>query len=276
MATALTKRALDDHDAAARDTARDLRAAIRAGAHDGLTTGLAPGMVQANLVVLPADWAEEFRQYCARNPKPCPLLAVTAPGDPALPDLGEGIDIRTDLPRYNVFRDGKLVEEVTDLRDLWRDDFVGFALGCSYSFEAALLDAGMRLRHHDQKVKVPLYRTDIETEPAGRFHGPLIASMRPFAPFDAVRAIAITTRCEKVHGAPVHAGDPALIGIGEIGRPCSGSALPLEPDDVPVFWACGVTPQAAIEQARPPIAITHKPGHMLITDLRNADLMDGG
>jgi len=253
-----------------------MRAAIRDGRHDGLTTGLAPGMVQANLVILPADWAEEFRAYCERNPKPCPLLAMTAPGDPALPGLGDDIDIRSDLPRYNVFRDGKLTDEVADIRDLWREDFVGFALGCSYSFESALRGAGMRLRHHDQKVKVPLYRTNIETAPAGRFHGPLIVSMRPFAPFDAVRAIAITARCEKVHGAPVHAGDPAVIGVEDIGRPWSGSALRLEPDDVPVFWACGVTPQVVMEQARPPIAITHKPGHMLVTDLRNADLMDAG
>jgi uncharacterized protein YcsI (UPF0317 family) len=268
MATARSRRAMNVERASA------LRAAIRTGAHAGLTTGLAPGMVQANLVVLPADWAEEFRDYCARNPKPCPLLAMTAPGNPALPDLGKGIDIRSDLPRYNVFRDGVLTEEVTDIQDLWRDDFIGFALGCSYSFEAALLDAGLRLRHHDQKVKVPIYRTDIDTVPAGRFHGPLVVSMRPFGPFDAVRAIAITARCEKVHGAPVHVGDPAAIGVDDIARPWSGSALRLESDDVPVFWACGVTPQAVMEQARPPIAITHKPGHMLITDLRNADLMD--
>lgn len=259
-----------------RQGARDLRAAIRAGGHDGLTTGLAPGMVQANLVVLPADWAGEFRRYCDLNPKPCPLLAMTAPGDPALPALGEGIDIRTDLPRYNVFRDGDLAGEVTDLVDLWRDDFVGFALGCSYSFEAALLEAGLPLRHHQQRVKVPLYVTDIETAPAGRFHGPLVVSMRPFSPPDALRAIAITARCGKVHGAPVHAGDPAAIGVADIDRPWSGTALHLEPDDVPLFWACGVTPQAAMVKARPPIAITHKPGHMLITDRLNADLAETG
>lgn len=261
-------------DTARRASARALRARIRAGDHDGLTTGLAPGMVQANLVVLPADWAEEFRLYCERNPKPCPLLAMTAPGDPMLPGLGEGIDLRTDLPRYNVFRDGRLTEEVTDLRGLWRDDFVGFALGCSYSFEDALLSAGLPLRHQELGVKVPLYRTSIETEAAGRFRGPLIVSMRPFRPADAIRAIAITARCEKVHGAPVHFGDPAAIGISDIGRPWSGAGLPLRPGEVPLFWACGVTPQAVMEEARPPIAITHKPGHMLITDLLNADLAD--
>ena len=263
----------DDFDARLAD-ARALRARIRAGVHDGLTTGLAPGMVQANLVVLPADWAAEFALYCARNPKPCPLLAKTAPGDPSLPALGQGIDLRSDLPRYNVFRDGALTEEVTDIRDLWRDDFVGFALGCSYSFEDALLSAGLRLRHQDLGLKVPIYRTTIETEPAGRFRGPLIVSMRPFNPSDAIQAIAITARCEKVHGAPVHFGDPAAIGIADIDRPYSGTGLPLYPGEVPLFWACGVTPQAAMEQARPPIAITHKPGHMLVTDLLNADLAD--
>ncbi len=262
----------NEPDAVRRASARALRARIRAGTHDGLTTGLAPGMVQANLVVLPADWAEEFRIYCERNPKPCPLLAMTEPGDPTLPGLGEGIDLRTDLPRYNVFRDGRLSEEVTDLRELWRDDFVGFALGCSYSFEDALLSAGLPLRHQELGVKVPLYRTSIETEAAGRFRGPLIVSMRPFRPADAIRAIAITARCEKVHGAPVHFGDPAAIGIADIGRPWSGAGLPLSPGEVPLFWACGVTPQAVMEEARPPIAITHKPGHMLITDLLNADL----
>lgn len=270
MATALSETA-DSGIGGAR-----LRAAIRAGVHDGLTTGLVPGLVQANLVVLPAAWAEDFRLYCERNPKPCPLLAQTASGDPALPALGADIDIRTDLPRYNVFRDGELVEEVTDIRELWRDDFVGFALGCSYSFEAALLDAGLRLRHHDRKVKVPLYITDIETAPAGPFHGPLIVSMRPFSPADAIRAIAITARCEKVHGAPVHAGDPSAIGIADVEHPWSGTGLGLGPDDVPLFWACGVTPQVVMERARPPIAITHKPGHMLITDLRNADLSRSG
>ncbi|MPY76727.1 MAG: putative hydro-lyase [Alphaproteobacteria bacterium] len=255
-----------------RDAGRALRAAVRAGAHDGLTTGLAPGMVQANLVVLPADWAAEFERYRALNPKPCPLLAMTAPGDPMLAGLGEGIDIRTDAPRYNVFRDGVLTEEATDISGLWRDDFVGFALGCSYSFEEALLSAGLPLRHHELGVKVPLYLTDIETEAAGPFHGRMVVSMRPFNPADAIRAIAITARCEKVHGAPVHFGDPAAIGIPDIEKPWLGPAVPFRPGEVPLFWACGVTPQMAIEQARPPLAITHKPGHMLITDMLNAEL----
>ncbi len=252
--------------------ARALRREIRAGAHDGLTTGMAPGMVQANLVVLPADWADDFRRFCALNHQACPLLDETAPGETSFVRLGADIDVRSDLPRYNVFREGELIDEVTDLAALWRDDLVAFALGCSYSFEEALLSAGLRLRHQDQGVKVPIYLTDVATATAGPFEGPLIVSMRPFLPADAIRAIAITSRFESVHGAPVHFGDPAAIGIKDIDAPYSGVPPVLHPGEVPVFWACGVTPQVVMEHARPPIAITHKPGHMLITDLLNADL----
>ena len=252
--------------------ARALRREIRAGAHDGLTTGMAPGMVQANLVVLPADWADDFRRFCALNHQACPLLDETAPGETSFVRLGADIDVRSDLPRYNVFREGELIDEVTDLAALWRDDLVAFALGCSYSFEEALLSAGLRLRHQDQGVKVPIYLTDVATAPAGPFEGPLIVSMRPFLPADAIRAIAITSRFESVHGAPVHFGDPAAIGIKDIDAPYSGVPPVLHPGEVPVFWACGVTPQVVMEHARPPITITHKPGHMLITDLLNADL----
>ena len=257
---------------ALRDEARALRARIRAGVFDAPTCAQAPGMVQANLVILPRDWAEDFRRYCELNPKPCPLLGMTEPGDPMMPDLGEGIDLRTDLPRYNVFRDGAVTDEVTDISDLWQDDFVGFALGCSFSFEEALLSAGLPLRHHELGMPVPMYRTNIETTAAGPFSGPLVVSMRPFAPADAIRAIAVTARCERVHGAPVHFGDPAAIGIVDIDKPNWEDAVPIRAGEVPVFWACGVTPQAAMERARPPIAITHKPGYMLVTDLLNADL----
>jgi len=252
--------------------ARELRARIRAGEFTGVTTGVAPGMVQANLMILPAEWAKDFKRFCELNPKPCPLLGVTEPGDPMLPGLGEDIDLRTDLPRYNVFREGTLAEQVTDLTDLWQDDFVGFALGCSFSFEEALLEAGLPLRHLEAGLAVPMYRTGIETIPAGPFGGPMVVSMRPFPPADAVRAVAITSHCERVHGAPVHVGDAAAIGIADVNRPSWEPPVPMQPGDVPVFWACGVTPQVAVERARPPIAISHTPGHMLVTDLLNADL----
>lgn len=271
MSLALADSAPRDDDTR-RDAARALRRRIREGAHDGLTTGLAPGMVQLNLAILPATWAGDFRRYCALNPKPCPLIAATAPGDPAFPSLGADIDVRTDAPRYLVFRDGALAGEVTDLTDIWQDDFVAFAMGCSYSFEESLISGGLSLRHIEQGTKVPLYKTNIETAAAGPFRGPMIVSMRPFLPADAIRAIEITSRFPRVHGAPVHFGEPGLIGIEDITSPWSGAPPVIREHEVPVFWACGVTPQMAVEAARPPICITHKPGHMLVSDRLNAEL----
>ena len=252
-------------------SARLLRERIRAGHHTTVTTGLAPGHLQANLVILPADWAGEFSAFCAANPKPCPLIAQTEPGDPGLPDLGHDIDIRTDLPRYRVWRSGALVDEPTDIRKWWRDDLVTFAIGCSFSFEEALLDAGIELRHMTCDCTVPMYRTSVETAAAGPFHGPLVVSMRPMKPADAIRAIQITTRFPSVHGAPVHIGKPELIGIKDLGRPDWGDAVPVHEDELPVFWACGVTPQSVIMAVRPDFCITHYPGAMLVTDRRNTE-----
>ena len=258
--------------AAERSPALAARLAIRAGRHSGHTAGMAPGYVQGNLVILPGDYAAEFATWCQRNPKPCPLLASSDLGDVRLPTLAEDLDITTDVPRYRVFCDGKLVGEPTDIRDLWRDDLVSFVLGCSFSFEEALLAAGVPLRHIDLGTGVPMYRTSIETVPAGRFRGAMVVSMRPFRAADAIRAIQVTSRFPSVHGAPVHLGDPSLIGIADIDRPDYGPAVPVRADEIPVFWACGVTPQVAIEEARPPLCITHAPGSMVITDLLNARL----
>jgi uncharacterized protein YcsI (UPF0317 family) len=224
------------------------------------------------VVILPRALADPFLRYCQLNPKPCPLLAVSEPGDPMLPRLGADIDIRTDVPRYRVWRRGELVDEPTDIRALWRDDLVTFVIGCSFSFEQALLDAGISLRHVDEGRNVAMYRSSIPTVPAGPFHGPLVVSMRPLRAAAAIRAIQITSRFPQVHGAPVHIGDPALIGIGDLGRPDYGDAVTVAGDELPVFWACGVTPQAAIAQARPDFCITHAPGAMLITDLQNHEL----
>lgn len=254
------------------DAAPAIRQRIRRGEITGHTSGLAPGCVQGNVVILPADLASDFLRFCQANPKPCPLLAVSEPGDPALPALGAGIDIRSDVPRYRVFRHGELVEETTDIARLWRDDLVSFILGCSFSFEWALLEDGLRLRHQDRGVNVPMYRTSIQTAPAGRFHGPLVVSMRPYLPADAIRAIQITSRFPGVHGAPVHLGKPELIGIGDLARPDWGGAVDVAADELPVFWACGVTPQAVIAEAKPEFCITHSPGAMLITDLKNSQL----
>jgi uncharacterized protein YcsI (UPF0317 family) len=253
-------------------TPLQVRQAARAGALDAPTAALAPGFVQANLVVLPREAAADFTLFCQRNPKPCPLLAVGDPGDPSLPGLGADIDIRTDVARYRVFRRGLPVEEVADVRAFWRDDLVSFLIGCSFSFEEAMLEAGLPLRHIEQKCNVPMYRTSIPTVSAGRFGGPMVVSMRPLKPADAIRAIQITSRFPAVHGAPVHFGDPAQIGVNDLARPDYGEAVRIDPGEVPVFWACGVTPQTAIELAGPEICITHAPGYMLVTDVRNCQM----
>lgn len=255
--------------------AKMLRDEIRAGRHSTVTTGLAPGHLQANLVILPADWAADFAAFCAANPKPCPLIAQSEPGDPTLPSLGRDIDVRSDLPRYRVFRDGVAVAEETDITALWRDDLVAFALGCSYSFESALLEAGVPIRHIEQGKKVCTYQTGIDTVPAGRFHGRMVVSMRNFTVPNAIRAIEITSRFPRVHGAPIHFGDPAAIGIVDIDKPEFGGEPDIRPGEVPLFWACGVTPQTVVEAARPPFCITHKAGHMLVTDRMNAEFRAG-
>ena len=249
-----------------------VRAAIRAGTWSRHTSGLARDQVQGNVVILPRALADDFLRYCQRNPKPCPVLAVSEPGDPMLPALGADIDIRTDVPRYRVWRHGELAGEPTDIAALWRNDLVSFVIGCSFSFEQALLDAGLSMRHIDQNRNVAMYRTNIDTVAAGPFHGPLVVSRRPRKAAAAIRAIQITSRFPDVHGAPVHLGDPALIGIADLARPDYGDAVDVMADEVPVFWACGVTPQAAIAQARPEFCITHAPGAMLITDLFNHQL----
>ncbi|HYG45577.1 MAG TPA: putative hydro-lyase [Bordetella sp.] len=242
----------------------------RAGLLTGPTANVASGHVQANLAILPAGVADDFLRFCQRNPKPCPLLAVSEPGDPSLPGLGRDIDVRSDIPRYRVWRNGQLTDEPTDVRGLWRDDLVAFLIGCSFSFEEAMLDNGLPVRHIEQGCNVPMYRTSIPTEPAGLFRGPLVVSMRPLKAADAIRAIQVTSRFPSVHGAPVHLGDPALIGIADIDRPDYGDAVEIRPGEIPVFWACGVTPQSVVAAVRPEFCITHAPGHMLVTDLLNS------
>lgn len=256
----------------AASTGVEVRRASRAGALDAPTAGLAPGYVQGNLAILPRDWAEEFLRFCQSNPKPCPLLGVSEAGSAKIPALGADLDIRTDIPRYRVWENGELKSEPRDLDEVWRDDLVSFVIGCSFSFEEALLQNDVPIRHIERGSNVPMYRTNIETTPAGRFHGPMVVSMRPLKPANAIRAVQITTRLPAVHGAPVHIGFPEQIGIKDIGKPDYGDPVPVEVGELPVFWACGVTPQAAIAAARPPFAITHAPGFMLVTDLKNSQL----
>ena len=234
--------------------------------------GLAPGYVQGNLAILPRDYAEDFLRFCQANPKPCPLLGVSEAGDPAIPALGADLDIRTDIPRYRVWRDGALIDEPRDLKSVWRDDLVSFVIGCSFSFEEALMQADVPLRHIEQGSNVPMYRTNIETQRAGRFHGPLVVSMRPMKPADAIRAVQITTRLPAVHGAPVHLGFPQAIGIKDLAKPDYGDAVPV--DRRRTSGVLGLRSDAAggDRGSAPPFAITHAPGFMLVTDLKNAQL----
>lgn len=254
------------------DAAAKCRAEIRSGRYCGPTAGLAPGCVQANLMVLPESLAGDFLLFCQRNPKPCPLLAVTEAGQTSIPALGRDIDIRLDVPRYRIWQSGQLVAEPTDLTGYWRRDLVAFLIGCSFSFEEALLADGLEIRHISQGRNVPMYRTNIPTKKTQHLSGPLVVSMRPFKPADAIRAIQITSRFPSVHGAPVHFGNPRQIGIQDLNHPDYGDAVDVAPDEVPVFWACGVTPQSVIAHAKPDFCITHAPGHMLITDLTNSQL----
>jgi uncharacterized protein YcsI (UPF0317 family) len=230
------------------------------------------GFVQANLVVLPRDWAYDFLVFCQRNPKPCPLLDVTEPGDPVPRIVAPDADIRTDVSAYRVFRDGELTEECSEIKALWRDDLVGFLLGCSFTFENALLQAGVPVRHIEMNRNVPMYRTNRPCRPAGRFHGPMVVSMRPMTTEQAIRATAICSRFGRAHGAPVWVGSPKAIGIDDLSRPDYGDSVEIRDGEVPVFWACGVTPQAVVLESKPPFVITHKPGHMFVTDWNDADL----
>lgn len=244
-----------------------LRKSIRSGEHTGTTTGYASGYLQGNLAILPRAYADAFLQFCVQNPKSCPLIGMSEPGSPYIPQLGVDLDIRTDLSGYRIFRGTPDYTSAADISDVWRDDLVTFVLGCSFSFEAAITRSGVRLRHIDAKRNVPMYVTNIPTTPAGRFHGPLVVSMRSFAPGDAIRAILYSDRYRLAHGAPIHIGDPAQIGITDIQKPDFGDEPVIHEGDIPVFWACGVTPQMAIRNALPEFAITHEPGLMLVTDV---------
>jgi len=251
---------------------REVRREIREGRWRKPTAGLAPGYVQANLVILPRDLAFDFLLFAQRNPKPCPVIEVTDPGSPEPTRTAPGADLRTDVPAYRIYRHGVLDRTVEDLRGVWREDLVAFLLGCSFSFESALLAAGVPVRHIQEGKNVPMFVTSIACASAGVFQGPLVVSMRPIPASMVPRAIQVTSRFPAVHGAPVHLGDPGLIGIRDLSRPDFGDAVTIRPGEVPVFWACGVTPQAVAMEAKPPLVITHAPGHMFITDLRDEEL----
>ena len=250
----------------------ELRNTARTGAFTGLTTGHVPGFVQANLAILPARHASDFIEFCSLNARACPVLAVTEPGDPSMPAFGQEIDVRSDLPAYWVYRDGERVGTTHDVSDLWENDHVAVAIGCWFSVEEALLDAGVRLRHLELGIQGSLFRTNRDTIPVGRFGGPMVASMRPFAESDVDTVVDVTGRFEKVHGAPIHIGDPGELGIADISAPDFGEVLVPKADEVPIYWGCGLTALTALEHAKLPMFITHAAGAMLVSDLRNSDL----
>lgn len=245
----------------------DLRLVARRGAWQGSTAGHCPRYQQANLVVLPHEVAAEFAAFCTRNPTPCPLIEITPPGDPVPARSAPGADLRTDLPGYRVYRDGALAERRGDIRDLWRDDLVAFLLGCSFTFEHALAEEGVPLRNVERNCTVPMFVSNLACTPAGRFHGPMVVTMRPVATAQIELVCALSVRYPHAHGAPVHIGDAKTIGIASLERPDYGDPVPIAADEVPVFWGCGVTPQAVAEKARVALMITHEPGQMFVTDL---------
>lgn len=251
---------------------QDVRALIRKGDVKIPTAGMCAGYAQANLAVLPKEYAEDFRRFCALNPFPCPVLEITE-NTPLTHDMGNA-NILTDIPEYFIYRDGKFDSRCYDASEYWQEGMVGFLLGCSFSFEEALMKAGIEIRHIASGRNVPMYKVNIKTVRSGPFYGPMVCSMRPMTPENAKLAYEITAAMPNVHGAPVHIGDPAELGIKDIMKPDYGEPVEIREGEVTVFWPCGVTPQSALEQAKPPIVITHSPGHMFITDILNSELND--
>lgn len=250
----------------------EVRVKIRNEEITGQTSGMCAGYAQANLVILPKEQADDFLLFAQRNPTSCPILGVGDMGSKSIPSLGKDADISTDIPKYRVYENGVMTGEYTRVDHLWRDDFIIFLIGCSFSFESELLLADVPVRHIEEGCNVPMYNTNIPCEPAGIFHGNMVVSMRPMKALDAIKAIKITADMPRVHGAPVHFCDPSLLGIYDINKPDYGDKVTINTNEVPVFWPCGVTPQAAVMAAKPPIAITHSPGHMFITDIKNVSL----
>jgi uncharacterized protein YcsI (UPF0317 family) len=249
----------------------EIRQLIRKQTITGPTAGMSKGFTQANLVILKKEHAFDFLLFCQRNPKPCPLLDVTEPGSYIPSKMAKGADIRRDIPKYRIYVDGIYSNEVNDITEYWEDDMVGFLLGCSFTFESPLMDSGIPIRHIEEDCNVSMYKTNIPCEKAGIFEGPTVVSMRPMKPEDAIRAIQITTRFPAVHGSPIHIGDPGQIGISDISKPDFGDSVTIKDGEIPVFWACGVTPQAAAMQSKPSIMITHAPGHMFISDVKDEE-----
>ncbi|STZ77481.1 putative hydro-lyase [Bergeriella denitrificans] len=251
---------------------RDVRRLFREGRLNTQTSGMCLGYAQANMAVLPKKYAYDFLLFAQRNPKSCPILEVGDTGSPYLKTIAQDCNVASDLPKYRIYEHGELVGEFDNVEAYWRDDLVAFLIGCSFSFESELLESGVSVRHIEEGRNVPMYLTDIPCEPAGVFSGNMVVSMRPLPPEQIVKAVNITAAMPRVHGTPVHIGHPAYIGIADINSPDFGEAVTIRENETPVFWACGVTPQSVVMNSKPDFCITHAPGHMLVTDIKNADL----
>lgn len=250
----------------------EVRKLVREEKITGPTTGMCEGYVQANLVILPKKFASDFKVFALNNPKPCPVLEITEEGSPYTKVISKDANITTDIPKYRIYKNGQLVEESLNIKDYWQDDFISFLLGCSFTFESALINAGIEIRHITLGRNVPMYKTSIMCKESGVFKSPMVVSMRPISKEKVEQVVKITERYPNVHGAPIHIGNPNEIGIKDIHNPDYGDSVEIKKGEIPVFWACGVTPQAAAEQAKPDIMITHAPGHMFIADIKNEEL----
>lgn len=250
----------------------EVRKLIREGKINYQTSGMCLGYAQANLAILPKDLAYDFLLFTQRNPKPCPILEVSDVGDPYLKKIAKDCNIATDIPKYRIYEKGVLTGEYDDVSKFWRDDLVAFLIGCSFSFESELIENGVSVRHIEENRNVPMYLTNIDCEPAGVFSGKMVVSMRPLPPEQIVKAVNITASMPRVHGTPIHIGNPEQIGIKDINKPDFGEAVTINKGETPVFWACGVTPQSVMMSSKPDFCITHAPGHMLITDIKNTEL----
>jgi uncharacterized protein YcsI (UPF0317 family) len=253
-------------------TPTEFRKKVRNNEYQKPTAGMCPGYAQTNLIFLPWEDAYDFLLFAQRNPKPIPILEVTEVGSRELQTLGNDIDVATDFPKYRIYRNGKMIDEYLSVVDFWREDLVSFLIGCSFSFEDLLVDAGIEIRHITEKANVPMFNTNIPLKQAGKFSGNMVVSMRPIKSSQIATAVNVTNRLPGVHGAPIQIGNPAEIGIYDLANPDYGDAVTINENEIPVFWACGVTPQAAVMASKPKFAITHSPGHMLITNVSNKDL----
>lgn len=256
----------------AKMTPAEVRKLIREGEIVRPTSGMCAGYAQANLCVLPKEYAYDFLLFAMRNPKSCPLLEVSDLGSRTLKKIAKGADIATDIPKYRIYENGVLTGEYTDVTDFWREDLVSFLIGCSFSFESEMIEAGIDVRHITENCNVPMYVTNVDCEPAGVFSGKMVVSMRPIPYDQIVKAVTVTEQLPRVHGTPIHIGDPSVIGIKDLYKPDFGDMVTIKPGEVPVFWCCGVTPQSVVMNSRPSFCITHAPGHMFITDVRNVEL----